>query len=468
MHSLVRSITACALFTSLMGCTVGPAFKLPEIQMPGRYKQKASTADIPAPGEWWTLYRSSQLSRLVSQALDQNLDLRAALARVETSRALVGVKRSDWFPQLSAGNNSVYERLSESSFAANLPPGFPTPDVSRDRYRTAFELSYEVDLWGKVRRSVESARAAEQSAMEKLSAQRLSVAAEVARNFFLVRSHDAQLQIVRETIDLRQEAVGLQDSRFKGGLANEMDVARAKTELELARNDLAILERQRGSAEHALAVLCGEMPSTFSVSSDRALPSPPSIPAGLPSQLLQRRPDIRAAEQDLRSANAEIGVAKAEFYPSFKLTGSGGFETIGTDMFLDWQNRIMSIGPSITAPLFTGGRLKGNLAAAKSRYNESLAGYQQTILVALREVEDSLLDLSAYAKQRAAVNAALVAAQDTSRLARLRYDKGLASYFEVVDADRTVLNTRLSLARIDGERLISSVILLKALGGGWK
>ncbi len=468
MHPLICSTSAAIVLTSLIGCTVGPAFKLPEIQMPGRYKQKASTSDIPAPGEWWTLYRSSQLSRLVGQALDNNQDLRAALARVETSRALVGVKRADWFPQLSAGNNSVYERLSESSFAANLPPGIPIPEVARERYRTAFELDYEVDLWGKVRRYVESARASERSAMEKLSAQRLSIASEVARNFFVLRSHDAQLQIIRETISLRQEAVSLQDSRFKGGLANEMDVARAKTELELARNDLAILERQRGAAEHALAVLCGQMPSTFSVGADRALPSPPSIPAGLPSELLQRRPDIRAAEQDLRTANANIGVAQAEFYPSFKLTSAAGFETIGTDMFFDWSNRIISIGPSITTPLFTGGRLKGNLAASKSRYEESLAGYKQTILLALHEVEDSLLELSTYSKQRAAVAAALAASQDTSRLARLRYDKGLASYFEVVDADRTVLNTRLSLARIDGERLVSSVVLLKALGGGWK
>ena len=456
------------LLVFLASCTVGPDFKQPDIHMPKKFKEGASTADIPPPGEWWTLFHSAQLTRLVNQALENNQDLRGAQARVETARALIGVKRSEWFPQLSFNHTGTEERVSESSFSANLPPGFPTPETQRDRYHTTFDLGYEADVWGRVRHSVESARASEQSAMDTLAAQRLTIASEVGRSFFLLRSNDAQMQIVRDTISLRQEALNLQDSRFKGGLANEMDVARARTELELARNDLAIVERQRGSAEHALAVLCGQMPSEFRVATDKSLPTPPTIPAGLPSQLLQRRPDIRAAEQNLRSANAEIGVAKASFYPTFKLTGAGGYETIGTDMFFDWQNRVLSIGPSINAPLFTGGRLKSNLAASKSKYDETLASYKQSILTALRDVEDALLDLRTFASQRSAVNAALNAANDTSRLARLRYDKGLASYFEVVDADRTVLNTRLSLARIDGERLISTVILLKALGGGWK
>lgn len=464
----LHRIASALLLPCLGGCTVGPNFKLPDIHMPGKFKEGASTADIPAPGVWWDLFHSRQLTRLVNQALENNQDLRGAQARVETARALIGVKRSEWFPQLSIGHAGTIERVSESSFSAFLPPGFPTPEVERDSYRTAFDLGFEADVWGRVRRSVESARASQQSAMDTLSAQRLTIAAEVGRNFFVLRSNDAQMQIVRDTISLRQDALNLQDSRFKGGLANEMDVARARTELELARNDLAILERQRGSAEHALAVLCGQLPSEFRVTADKSLPSPPTIPAGLPSQLLQRRPDIRAAEQNLRSANAEIGVAEASFYPTFKLTGAGGFETIGTEMFADWRNRVLSIGPSISAPLFTGGRLKSNLAASKSKYEETLASYRQSILIALRDVEDALLDLRSYSKQRAAVNAALTAANDTSRLARLRYDKGLASYFEVVDADRTVLTTRLALAQIDGQRLISSVVLLKALGGGWK
>jgi multidrug efflux system outer membrane protein len=340
--------------------------------------------------------------------------------------------------------------------------------VERDYYRSSLDLSYELDLWGRVKRSVESARASVRSSDESLSAQRLLIASEVARNYFLLRSFDLQAKVVKDTIALRDEAVKLQKSRFDGGMANEMDVTRAQTEQELAKADLAALERQRGSAEHALAVLCGQPPSSFSVSVDPSLNAPPRVPAGLPSDLLASRPDVRIAEAELESTNAEIGVAKASFFPAFKLTGSGGLDSVDSSTFLEWENRALSIGPSVTLPIFQGGRLKANLRAAKSRYEESTAKYRQTLLIALREVEDSMLDLKSMSKQRAAIDAAMKAADETARLARVRYEKGLASYFEVVEADRTVLTTKLTLAQIDGQRSVSTVLLIKALGGGWK
>jgi multidrug efflux system outer membrane protein len=247
-----------------------------------------------------------------------------------------------------------------------------------------------------------------------------------------------------------------------------MDVSRARTELELARNDLASLERQRGNAENALAVVCGQIPSTFRIARSAALPSPPRVPGGMPSTLLQRRPDIRAAEQKMREANAQIGVAQASFFPAFKIGGTGGLESIGTVDFLDAKSRTLTIGPSMTLPIFQGGKLKANLAASKARYDETLAAYRQSILTAIREVEDSMLDAQGYARQSSALNAAIAAAQETQRLAELRYQKGLASYFEVVDANRTVLNAKLLAAQIDGQRLVASVAMLKALGGGWK
>ena len=195
--------------------------------------------------------------------------------------------------------------------------------------------------------------------------------------------------------------------------------------------------------------------------------APPHVPAGLPSTVLQRRPDIRAAEQTLVAANEDIGVATASFFPTFTLVGSGGLESVGAEDFLEWNSKAGSIGPQISVPIFQGGRLKANLRATRARYDEMLANYQQTILTAFREVEDAMLDLKAYERQRSAVSAALSAAQDTSRLARLRYERGLASYFEVVDADRTVLTTRLLLAQLDGQRLVATVQMLRALGGGW-
>lgn len=468
-----RIILYLSTSLALASCTVGPNFKLPEIVMPSKWKHgKASdVSDLAVPGDWWRLFGSSELNRLVEQAIGGNQELRGALARVETARALVGVQAADWFPQLNMKDAMNYERLSKVSFGANLPAGIPglkLPAVDRRRFQNLFELGWELDLWGRVRRGVEGAKASQLAADETFAAQRLSLAAEVARLYFLTHSLDRQLQVVNETINWRDEALKLQESRFKGGLANEMDVSRARTELELARNDIAALERQRGNAENALAVICGELPSTFSISHNTVLPSVPKVPGGLPSTLLQRRPDIRAAEAKMREANAQVGVAKASFFPTFKIVGSGGLESIGATHFYDARSKILTIGPSMTLPIFQGGRLRANLKANKMRYDETLANYRQTILLALKEVEDSMLDARGYTKQKAALDAAIAAAGETERLAKLRYEKGLASYFEVVDANRTVLTAKLLAAQIEGQRLIASVAMLKALGGGWK
>lgn len=456
--------------SALASCRAGPDFQVPEVLMPSKWRhgKTASMGDLPLPGEWWRLFGSQELNRLVEQALTSNQELRGALARVETARALVGVQQADWFPQLSMKNGMGYEHLSLTSFGANLPAGIALPGIERRRFQNVFDLGWEIDLWGRVRRGVEGAKAGQAAAAEMLAAQRLSLAAEVARLYFLAHSLDKQLQVVRETISLREEARGLQESRFKGGLANEMDVSRARTELELARNDLAALERQRGNAENALAVVCGQIPSTFRIASSTRLPAPPGVPGGLPSTLLQRRPDIRAAEQRMREANAKIGVAQASFYPAFSIGGSGGLESIGAEHFYDARSKVLSIGPSMTLPIFQGGKLRSNLAASKAAYEETLSNYRQSILLALKEVEDSMLDARGYARQREALGAAIEAAKDTRRLAQLRYDKGLASYFEVVDANRTVLTSELLAAQIEGQRLIATVAMLKALGGGWK
>lgn len=460
-------VLAATLSLVLASCTVGPDFKLPEMSLTPRWKSRADVSDLALPDAWWTLYRSPALNRLVDQALTANQDLAAALARVETARAMTGVEKSAWLPQFGMQNALTLERISGSSFGANLPPGIPLPSLERDRHQAFATLNYEVDLWGRVRRSVEAARAREGAAIEQVAAQRLVIAAEVARNYFLTASLDSQRQILRETINLRGEALKLQQSRFQGGLANEMDVARARTELELARHDLIGVERQRANSANAIALLCGAAPADFQLASSLSVPGVPRIGPGVPASLLQRRPDIRAAEQTMREANASIGVAAANFYPSFKLIGSGGIESIGAEDFLDWKNKAGSIGPQLTLPIFQGGRLRGNLRASQSKYDESVAAYRQAILKALQEVENSTVDLNAYTRQRSAVSAALDAAQETSKLARVRYDKGLASYFEVVDADRTVLTTRLLRAQIDGQRLSASVQLIRSLGGGW-
>ncbi|WP_395738692.1 efflux transporter outer membrane subunit [Prosthecobacter sp.] len=463
------SILCLTTALTCTSCSVGPNFKMPEVLMPSKWKNggAVSTADIPVPGEWWKLFGSSELNRLEERAMANNQQMRGALARVETARALVGVQQASWFPYLNMRDAMQYERLSQSSFGANLPPGVSLPRTQRRRYQNLLEEGWEIDVWGRVRRAVEGSKAAQLGAMETLSAQRLTIAAEVARLYFLTHSLDRQIDVVISTQSWREEALKLQESRFKGGLANEMDVARARTELELARNDLAALERQRGNAENALAVICGEIPSNFKVAKNSGTTRLPRVPGGLPSTLLQRRPDIRAAEQKMREANAKIGVAAASFYPAFSVNGTGGLESIGTFGFFDQRSRIMTIGPSMTLPIFQGGKLRANLRSAKASYDETLSNYKQSILVALQEVEDSMLDASAYAKQAKALDQAIAAAQETQRLAELRYQKGLASYFEVVDANRTVLNAKLLAAQVEGQRLIANVAMLKALGGGW-
>lgn len=461
----VRALGASLLLTS---CTVGPDFAAPDLKLPGRWKQSsASEATTPAPDTWWTLFRDSELNSLVDRALAGNQQLAGALARVQSARALSQIERAAWFPQLGILNTTTFERLSAKSVGANLPAGASLPELERDRYRLFLDLNYELDLWGRVRRGVEGARAREQAQRDLVDAQRLIVAAEVARHHFLTASLEAQGRILKETVALRQEALDLQNSRFQGGLANEMDVARARTELELTRADLVAIERQRGSLEHALAVLCGEPPAGFEKQRSARLPAPPRVPAGLPSTVLQRRPDLRAAEQNLRAANAAIGVAMADFFPSFRLVGTAGLESVGSEDFLQGRAKAANLGPQVTLPIFQGGRLLGGLRGARARHEEAIAAYKQTVLTALREVEDALLDARTFERQRAAVAAAVAAAQETAKLSRLRYDRGLSNYFEVVDAERVVLAARLSQAQLDGQRLVAAVQMLRALGGGW-
>ena len=457
----------------LSACVKGPDYQRPDLSslVGNKFKRaKGPTAPRPLPDEWWKTFGSARLNQLVTQALAENQDLAAGQASVQTARALVGERRADWFPQVGGEGNIAAQRLSASAFGANLPPQFGSISdlLRRDNYRAGLDMSYEVDLWGRVKRSVESARATAQAAEDSLSAQRLMVAAEVAQNYFLLRSLDAQIGVLENTIRLRADALGLQQSRYDGGMANELDVTRSRTEHELAKADLSATQRQRGSTAHALAVLCGRAPGGFSITSGGELGTPPQLPPGMPSTLLQSRPDVSAAEAELMAASAGIGVAEASFFPSFKLTGSGGLEAVkGTDLLM-WQNRVLSIGPSVSLPILQGGRLKAGLRAARARYDEALAKYKGTLLTALREVEDSLLDIQSFNTQRAALAAAQKSAAETSSLARLRHEKGLATYFEVVEADRTVLTTQLALTQLDGQRYVSTVLLAKALGGGWK
>ena len=451
---------------AFVSCKLGPDFHLPEASGGLKWKEGTATPANRLPDDWWRLFNDGELNRLIARALTANNDLAAAKARVNTSRALVGVDRAKLFPTLDLSGSAGISRSSADSVRGNLPPG-ASVDLESQNYRSTFDLAYEPDLWGRNIRQIEASSAAAAASEALLDSQRLGVAAEVARQYFLLRGLDAQEVVINDTIKSRQIALNIQNSKADAGLVDGLFSSRAKTELELANSDLASVQRQRGAAEHAIAVLCGTRPSDFSVSS-----RPPSgflstLRPGLPAEVLNRRPDVRAAGQDLRAANARIGVAETAFYPNFSLTASGGLQALDVSRFLDWENRILALGAGIAAPLVDGGTNKANYQAARSRYDEALAKYRQTLLIALREVEDALLDLKGLAKSHTSLENALKSARDTRQLSQERFDKGLTGYLDVVDADRTVLQIRLTLSQLEAQQRITLTALAKALGGGW-
>ena len=447
-------------------CKLGPDFQLPGASGGSKWKEGTATAANRLPDSWWRLFNDRELNRLVTRALTANNDLAAAKARVNTSRALVGVDRAKLFPTLDLAGSAGINRSSADTLGRNLPPGAGV-DLESQNYRSTFDLAYEPDLWGRNLRQIEASSAAAAASEALLDSQRLGVAAEVARQYFLLRGLDAQEAVLHDTVKSRQDALEIQKSKADAGLIDGLSSSRATTEVELANSDLASVQRQRGAAEHALAVLCGARPNDFSVSARPPSDFLPTLRVGLPADVLNRRPDVRAAEQDLRATNARIGVAEAAFYPNFSLTASGGLQALDVSRFLDWENRILSLGAGVVAPVTDGGTNQANYQAARSRYDEALAKYRQTLLVALREVEDALVDLKGLAKSHAALEGALKSASDTRQLSQERFDKGLTSYLDVVDADRTVLQTRLALSQLAAQQRITLTALAKALGGGW-
>jgi multidrug efflux system outer membrane protein len=329
-------------------------------------------------------------------------------------------------------------------------------------------------LWGRVRRGFESARADAQATLAAFHNVLLTLHADVAQNYFALRALDAEISTVTSTVGLRKQQVQLVRSRFDAGIGNELDVARAETELASAEAEAASLAKRRAEMENALAILVGENPSTFKFAATpgdggtRWNPAPPKIPAGLPADLLERRPDVSEAERQLAAANARIGVAKAAFFPVLRLTGSGGYVSGDIESLFNWDSRVWSIGPSLSLPIFAGGRNLANYRRSKSVVEETVARYRQSILVAFGDVESSLAGIHFLADQAAAQDRAVANSRRAAGLAGERYRAGIVSYLEVVDADRVALQSERVSAQLAGQRLIASVQLIKALGGGWE
>ncbi|HTB84578.1 MAG TPA: multidrug efflux RND transporter permease subunit [Candidatus Sulfotelmatobacter sp.] len=452
--------------------TIGPDYHAPTNSAPAQYKSsetgnwKIGTPLEGVPkGNWWEIFGDTNLNALEAQAAGANQQLKAAFARVEQARATARVARADLLPSLSADPSYLRQRYSP-----NEVPSFGS--ITANTLNAPLDLSYEVDLWGRVRRGFESARDDAQASLANYFNVLLTLQSDVAQNYFALRSLDAEIATVDGTVALRKEQVKLVHDRFDSGIGNQLDVAQAETELATTEAEAASLAQNRDAMENALGILAGQNPSGFRIAAiDNAdknwNPQPPEIPAGLPADLLERRPDVAAAERQLASANAKIGVAKGAFFPVVTLTGSGGYVSGDIETLFNWNSRAWSIGPSVSLPIFAGGRNLANLKRAKNAYAESVALYRQQVLVAFGDVENSLSGIRHLAEQSDAQSRAVVFARQAADLAGDRYRSGIVAYINVVDANRDALAAERANAQLAGERLIATVQLIKSLGGGW-
>ena len=339
-------------------------------------------------------------------------------------------------------------------------------DVSN--WTIPLDLSYEVDVWGRVRRSLEAARATAAATADDVGVVRLTIETDVAQYHYTIRALDAQIQILKETVTAYEEQVRLLSVQLRTGLVSGIVVSQAQAQLKATQAQLSNTARTRADTEHALAILCGRPAPSFTVASNPLQEvSPPVVPAGLPAQLLTRRPDVAEAEKNVAAANAQIGVATAEFYPRFMLTASAGFQSLNADMLFSWQSRVAQILPSVSIPIFQGGRLRANLDATKARYRQTVAVYIEQVLVAYGDVEDALTDLHSFSDQVASLRDAVAESRNYLRLAQVQYKEGLVDYLLVIDAERTLLANQLSLAQAVNFQMTASIHLIKALGGGW-
>ncbi|WP_349609333.1 MULTISPECIES: efflux transporter outer membrane subunit [Cupriavidus] len=479
MKQYLPKLATLAAVLVLAGCSLAPTYKVPETATAPAFKEAeaaaaegaqwktATPAEGQQRGEWWKAFGEADLDRLIEAAGTYNQDVAAAAARLKQARAFTGATEADLYPQLSLGLDPT--RSQPSAASRGLPDGTPVRPQTVLKAR-AF-AAYELDLFGRVASSVNAARAEGEAAEDLYRSVQLALQADTAQAYFALRTLDSERELLKATIRLREDALSLLKKRYDAGETTDLDPARAEAELGNARADLAGIERRRANQEHALAVLTGVAPAQFALAARPLDTEPVAIPAGLPSELLERRPDIAAAERQMAAANATIGVAKAAFFPRITLTGLFGFESADLSNLFKWSSRTWLLGPlvgsTIAQTLFDGGRNRANLAGARAAHEESVARYRQSVLVAFREVEDSLADVRWLSQQGTALDSALAGAKRAQRISRSRYDAGAVDYLTVIDADRTVLQAQREANQVAGLRAAATVSLVRSLGGGW-
>ncbi|HEY4090747.1 MAG TPA: efflux transporter outer membrane subunit [Luteibacter sp.] len=473
------TILSMAVITCMAACSLAPTYHVPDMKAPAAYKealgadaqgswQPAIPAEADGRGEWWKVFGEPELDGLEAQALEGNPGLAVAAARVQQARAAERTTGAARFPNVSAGLGPTRQQNAPESLG--VPDTGVRPDA-QTVWRAQANISYEVDLFGRVASSVAAARADSAEARALFQSVQLMLQADVAQNYFRLRELDAELVVYDRAIVLRQETLTFVSNRYEAGEVTDLDRAQAEAELATAKSDAMSARRARAASEHALAVLLGKAPADFTFAPTPLKPVELRIPAGLPSSLLERRPDIAAAERAMAATNARIGVAKAAYFPSILLTGSGGYEAESLSNVFKWSSRTFLLGPLVgtvvNLPLFDGGVRKGNLEQARARYEESVAQYRGQVLIGFREVEDSLSALRILQEQTTVQGEAVNASTRAFGLSKAQYEDGSVAYLNILDAERVVLAATLNEVRLRGEQAGATVDLIRALGGGW-
>jgi outer membrane protein, multidrug efflux system len=459
-----------AVFVCAAGCTVGPKYQRPSAPVPGKWDvtepwHESAPKDGVAKGEWWGVFQDEELNALEKQTLDANQTIKVAIARLEQARASAALQIATQFPTLSTAPSALRQRLSGNRPSSS---NFPiTGPVSQTNITLPFVAGYEADLFGQRRRSIEAAKASYQATAADLENVRLVITSELAGDYFTLRQLDSELSILNRTVETLQKGLQLVDSRHAGGLASGLDVAEEETLLNTTKTQAILLQQQRKQFEDAIAALLGKPAPDFHLAPKELNEQPPALDAGLPSDLLERRPDIAEAERQMAVANAQIGIARAAYFPSLNLFANGGWQAADIAKLLNVQSTFWAVGANVAEAIFTGGSRRAQAQFAKAGYDASVASYRDTVLNAFREVQDDITGLTvldqAYLSQEKAVDSA----RRTLDIATSRYVGGLVNYLDVVNSQQNLLNNEQELAVIRGQRLVTSVLLVKALGGGW-
>jgi multidrug efflux system outer membrane protein len=463
-------LAAALLAVCTVGCTVGPGYKRPTAQVPEAWKgegpwQTAAPKDAIPKGAWWQVFHDAELDRLEQELLPANQSLVAAQDRLSQARSQARIASSAYFPTLSADPSGQRQRLSGNRPLSGSTVA--TAPVTQNVFTVPFSVSYELDLFGRVRRNLEAANASLQGSAADLENVRLVLTAELAADYFNLRELDREAGVVRQSVEIQQKGLDLVNRRHDGGVANGLEVAQQAALLDSTATQLQLVLQQRAQFEHAIAVLTGKSASAFSLTESPFNAAPPAIPTGVPSEILERRPDVATSERQMAFENAQVGLAMAAFYPHITLGGSGGWESRDIATLINAPSAFWSLGGDLLQPIFNGGRNRANLAASRAAYNESVANYRESVLVAFQQVEDGLSGLALLDQAAKTQQAAVADSRRALDIANSRYVGGVTTYLDVITAQSALLNNERLATQLLGQQMVTSVFLVKALGGAW-